>query len=152
LFELKSWEIKETLPVSIEAIAAADALGAAIKARSTAQIDAVFSDDIVVWHGSTGVGMSKSQNIELLGGVFQLTSTLEYRDIRRHLISGGVVQQHRLCGTFSDGRALPDLHACLVMQVRDGKISRIDEYFDGQTFAEVWTRLDALKGPTTGGH
>jgi limonene-1,2-epoxide hydrolase len=130
--------------MSDDAILAADALGAAIHARSTAQIDAVFADDIVVWHGSTGVGMSKIENIGLLGGVFQLTSELEYRDIRRHLIPGGIVQQHRLCGVFADGKKLPDLNACLVMQIRGGRISRIEEYFDGSTYAEVWARLDAL--------
>jgi ketosteroid isomerase-like protein len=131
--------------MSTEANTAADALGAAIKARSTAQFDSLYADDIIVWHGSTGKGMGKKENIGLLAGVFQLTSALEYRNVRRHPIDGGVVQQHQLCGTFADGKPLPTLEACLVIKVRDGQITRIDEYFDGSTFSEVWTRLAALK-------
>jgi limonene-1,2-epoxide hydrolase len=127
-----------------DANAVADALGAAIKARSVAQIGAVYADDIIVWHGATGNAGTKSENMALLGQVFQLASALEYRNIRRHLIDGGIVQQHQLVGRFADGKPMPTLEACLVMRIRDGRITRIDEYFDGNTYAEVWARLAAL--------
>lgn len=134
--------------MSADVIAIAEALGAAIKARSADQFRQIYADDIVVWHASTGTSATKSENIALLSGVFAITSRLEYRNIRRHLIEGGLVQQHQLVGAFSDGKPLPVLEACLVMKVRDGRITRIEEYFDGQTFAEVWARLKALNtGP-----
>jgi ketosteroid isomerase-like protein len=130
--------------MSANAIAVADALGSAIKARSVDQFRRIYADDVVVWHASTGTAASKNENIALLAGVFQLTAQLEYRNIRRHLIEGGLVQQHQLVGTFADGKPLPALDACLVIKIRDRQITRIDEYFDGQTFAEVWARLEAL--------
>lgn len=131
--------------MSGNAIAAAEALGAAIKARSADQVRALYADDIVVWHGSTGVAQDKDENVGLLDGVFTLTSRLQYDDVRRHEIEGGVVQQHRLTGAFADGGPLPGLEACLVIKVNgDGLITRIDEYFDGSHFAEVWERLAAL--------
>jgi len=129
---------------SNEAIGAADALTSAIKERSAAKIKAIYADDIVVWHGATGKGMGKAENVGLLAGVFAIASELEYQDIRRHLIEGGVVQQHKLVGTFRDGKPIPALQACLVIKVRNGLITRIDEYFDSETFAEVWARLAAL--------
>jgi hypothetical protein len=71
--------------MSKEASAAADALGAVIKTRNTAQLDSLYAEDIVVWHtASSGKGMGKKENIGLLAGVFKLTSALEYRDIRRY--------------------------------------------------------------------
>jgi ketosteroid isomerase-like protein len=137
--------------MAVDAIAVADALGAAIKARSIAQIGAVYADDIVVWHGATGSAGTKSENMGLLGAVFQLSSQLEYRNVRRHLIDGGIVQQHQLVGTFADGKPMPTLEACLVIKIREGRIARIDEYFDGNTYAEVWARLEALNDPKSNG-
>jgi ketosteroid isomerase-like protein len=130
--------------MSAQALQAAEALTAAIGARSSAQVAAIYADDIEVWHASTRTSATKAQNVALLDGVFQLTSELRYVNIRRHLIDGGIVQQHQLVGKFNDGKVLPVLEACLVIKVRDGKITEIEEYFDGQTFAEVWSRLAAL--------
>lgn len=127
-----------------EANEAADALGAAIHARDAAAIRAIYSDDAVVWHASTGTSQTKEENVAMLAAVFSITSRLEYCDVRRHMIDGGLVQQHRLVGIFEDGQPMPDLHACLVIKVQDGLITRIDEYFDGATYTEVWERLAAL--------
>jgi ketosteroid isomerase-like protein len=127
-----------------QANAVANAFGAAIHARSCEQLLAIYADDIVVWHGSTGQAMGKSANAAMLSGVFRLTSELEYINIRRHPIEDGVIQQHRLIGRFADGKALPDLEACLIIKVRNGLIERIEEYFDGSVFADVWERLAAL--------
>jgi limonene-1,2-epoxide hydrolase len=130
--------------MSDEAVKAADALGAAIHARDSEAIRAIYADDIVVWHGSTNQAQTKDENAGLLAGVFQITSALEYVDIKRHVIDGGIVQQHRLVGTFDDGKEMPGLNACLVIKVAGGLITAIDEYFDGATYAEVWERLAAL--------
>jgi len=132
--------------VSNDAFQVANALGAAIHARNAIAIRAIYADDIAVWHGSTGKAQTKEENAGLLAGVFQITSALEYVDIKRHAIDGGLVQQHRLVGTFSDGKPMPDLNACLIIKVKDGKITQIEEYFDGATYAEVWERLAALAG------
>jgi ketosteroid isomerase-like protein len=124
-----------------EAVAAADALGAAIRQRDANAIRALYADDIIVWHGSTNQSQTKDENAELLASIFSITARLEYADIRRHLIDGGIVQQHRLIGAFDDGRAMPDLYACLVSKVRDAQTVSIAEYFDGSIYAEVWDRI-----------
>jgi ketosteroid isomerase-like protein len=126
------------------AIAAVNALGAAIGARDAEALQAIYDDAIVVWHGSTGMAQTKQENIALLAGVFKITSRLEYVDIRRHVIGDVVVQQHQLVGQFDDGTPIPALNACLVIKVRNRQIVSIEEYFDSETFAEVWARLAAL--------
>jgi hypothetical protein len=123
---------------------AADALGRAINTRDPDLVRSIYADDIVVWHGSTGKPMGKTENVDLLAGVFRITSELEYVNIQRHFFDGGLVQQHRLVGKFDDGRDLPGLEACLVIKVSNGLITRIDEYFSSDVFAEVWARLSAL--------
>jgi ketosteroid isomerase-like protein len=122
---------------------AADALGAAIHARNTDGLIDLYADDIEVWHASTRKGMGKEENIGLLKGVFGLARELEYKAIRRYPIEDGLVQQHQLVGIFTDGTPMPTLEACLVLRVRVRQIIRIDEYFDSQSFAEVWKRLGA---------
>jgi len=130
--------------MSDEAIKAADGLGAAIHARDADAIAAIYADDAAIWHASTGQTQSKAENVTMLGALFAITASLEYVDIRRHPIEGGVIQQHRLIGAFDNGRGLPDLHACMVIKVRDGLIVSIEEYFDAATYAEGWERLGAL--------
>lgn len=122
-----------------------DALGAAIEARSAEGIAALYDDGTVIWHASTNAEQNKAENVGLLEGVFAVCSTIRYRDIRRYPIEGGIVQQHVLCGTFDDGRPFPDLHACMVVKISDeGKILRLDEYFDSAAFAEMAEKLAAL--------
>ena len=132
--------------MTTKAEAAADALGAAINARSQGDILAIYADDIIVFHGSTGQSMGKTENAGLLAGVFAISSELEYINIKRHAIDGGVVQQDRLIGNFVVGKEIPGLEACLIIKVNEsGKITSIDEYFDGANFAEVWERLATLQ-------
>jgi len=132
--------------MSDEAIKAADALGAGMHARDADAIAAIYADDVAIWHASTGHTQTRAENVGMLRGLFAITSSLEYVDIKRHPIEGGVIQQHRLIGTFDNGRVLPDLHACMVIRVRNGLVFSIEEYFDGATYAEVWERLGALAG------
>jgi ketosteroid isomerase-like protein len=52
-----------------------------------------------------------------------------------HTFDGGFVHQHVLSGTRKDGARL-SLPACLVCEVKDGRITRLDEYFDSARVAE----------------
>ena len=104
--------------MSTDPYAIADAFCAAIKARSEAQLAAVYADDAVIWNNATQADMTKAENVAILGQVFRISSALEYVDIRRHRIDGGFVQMHKLVGTFADGVKMPDLAACLVVETR----------------------------------
>lgn len=130
--------------MSINARALADALGTALNKRDPKLLRAIYADDIAVWHAATGGTMGKEENIGLLSNLFAVTSRLEYTDIKRYDIEGGVVEQHVLTGAFDNGTELPALNACMVIKVAGGKITSIEEYFDSQTFAVVWARLATL--------
>lgn len=123
---------------------AADALGAAIAARDVEAIRALYAEEVSVWHASTGATQTKAENSGLLEKVFQIASSLAYVNIRRHRIEGGLVQQHDLVGVFDDGKPMPALHVCMIIRARGGRILSIEEYFDGATYAEVWSRIAAL--------
>ena len=68
-----------------------------------------------------------------LDALAEMTTARRFTDVRRHGIDGGFVQQHVLNLDWGSGSgALP---GCIVVQLRDGLISRIDEYLDGATIA-----------------
>ena len=129
--------------MSEEAYRVADALAAAIAARDVEALRRVYADDIEVWHSPTNLIQTKEENCGLLDALFKITSRLSYDEVRRHPIEGGLVEQHVLTGAFTDGQPLPGLQVSTYIYVRGNQISRIEEYFDSNTFAPVWERLAA---------
>ena len=113
--------------------AIANRLIGAIEAGDRDALGAVYADDVVVWHNTDQVEMTKEQNLASLDALAAMTMSRRFTDVRRHLIDGGFVQQHVLNLDWGSGSgALP---GCVVVQLRDGLISRIDEYLDGATIA-----------------
>ena len=113
--------------------AIANRLIAAIEAGDRHALGALYADDVVVWHNTDQVEMTKEQNLASLDALAEMTTARRFTDIRRHGIDGGFVQQHVLNLDWGSGSgALP---GCVVVQLRDGLISRIDEYLDGATIA-----------------
>ncbi len=53
-----------------------------------------------------------------------------YDERRLTVFAGGFVQQHVLRAVRKRDGASVELAACLVCQVSDGRITRLDEYFD----------------------
>ncbi len=109
----------------------ADRLIGAIEAGDREALGALYADDVVIWHNTDQVEMTKEQNLASLDALTAMTTARRFSDVRRHRIDGGFVQQHVLNLEWSSGfGALP---GCVVVQLRDGLISRIDEYLDGAT-------------------
>lgn len=121
----------------------AERFGAAIESLDVDRLRAIYADDVVIWHGATGQAMGPDENCAMLAKLFALVDDFHYENIQRHPIPGGIVQQHVATGRFADGTPLPRLNACMVIKVRDGLITRIDEYFNADTFAPVWERMAA---------
>jgi ketosteroid isomerase-like protein len=117
----------------------ADRLVVAIEAGDVEGVAAIYADDAVIWHNTDQVEQSKPENLAVLGWLVKHTASRSYREIRRSVIDGGFVQQHVLHVEFADGRSA-DLPACLVVQVADGRIARLDEYLDGAAVAATFAR------------
>ena len=111
----------------------ANRLIAAIKAGDRDALGAVYADDVVVWHNTDQVEMTKEQNLASLDALAAMTTTRRFTDVRRHAVDGGFVQQHVLNLEWGSGSG--SLPGCVVVQLRDGLIARVDEYLDGATIA-----------------
>ena len=86
----------------------------------------------MIWHNDDGLETTPAQNLEVLRNYIANVPKREYLNRRFFPIEGGFVQQHDTVLNMADGRVLT-LPVCIVFQVEDGKIRRLDEYLDRAT-------------------
>jgi ketosteroid isomerase-like protein len=88
-----------------------------------------YGADLVVWHNFDGLEQARADNLKTLAGLIDRISGRRYEDRRLDVFNGGFVQQHVLTGVRKDGVRV-SLPGVLVGRVKDGKITRLDEYLD----------------------
>lgn len=101
----------------------------AIEAGDVATVAACYADDVTVWHNTDGAAQTKAENLKVLGAFTTHFADIRYEDRRLAVFPGGFVHQHRLTARRADGVAL-ELPAAIVCAVANGRITRLDEYFD----------------------
>ena len=89
----------------------------------------VYAPDVEIWHNTDGLVQTLEENETTLKGFVSRISDRKYSERRIDAFPGGFVQQHVLTGVRKDGEKV-SLPACIVCQVKNGKITRLDEYFD----------------------
>jgi ketosteroid isomerase-like protein len=104
-------------------------LFAAITAGDTETVRAIYAEDAVIWHNNDGLEQTPDENLRVLRWVIRNVKDLRYEEIRRHETPTGFVQQHVLRGMAPNGTAL-EIPACIVCTVKDGRITRLEEYLD----------------------
>jgi uncharacterized protein len=102
---------------------------AALEAGDIDAVRAIYAPDAQIWHNDDLLDQSVEDNLKVLAGLHRAVSGLRYDVIRRAVVDDGVLQQHVLRGTLADGSEV-ELHAAMYLQVREGHITRIEEYLD----------------------
>ncbi len=106
-----------------------DQLVAAIMRGDIDAVRSIYAPDAVIWHNNDQVEESPDRNLRVLGWVSKNIKDIRYEDMRRHETPTGFVQQHVLRGVAPNGTPL-EIPACIVCEVKDGHITRLDEYLD----------------------
>lgn len=120
-------------PAEIEALA--KRFFDAIEAGDADAVAACYDDNIVIWHNYDRAEQGKADNLKVLKGMIAGFSKRIYGERRLSVTSGGFAQQHVLTATRNDGKVV-SLPAALFCEVANGKITRLDEYFDSAHSAE----------------
>jgi ketosteroid isomerase-like protein len=95
-----------------------------------------YAPDAKIWHNTDGLEQSPDDNVQTLKGFVARIRDRRYRDRRVHVFPGGFAHQHTLTGTKTkDGKEV-SLAACIVCTVENGRITRLDEYFDSAHVAQ----------------
>ncbi len=102
---------------------------AAIEQGDTATVRNCYAPDAVIWHNTDRAKQGRDENLAVLDGFIARTIKRRYADARVFETGEGFVQQHILHCTRVDGRKM-ELPACVICTVADGRITRLDEYFD----------------------
>lgn len=110
------------------ALAVAEKLTLAFAARDLAHYSQLYADDVVIWHSHNQIEQNKQENIALMEFIFTTLSDTRYDSIVRQVTEMGFVQQHFVRGCFADDSELTPIPVCMVVEVRNGLIARIDEY------------------------
>lgn len=115
-------------------VAVATRFFAAIEHGDIDTVRAIYAPDAVIWHNTDEHGSTVEENLQVLSDFVQRIRERRYENRRVEVFAGGFVQQHLLTGIRADGVRLR-LPACLVCTVRNGRITRLDEYFDSVAVA-----------------
>lgn len=100
----------------------------AVEAGDVEAIRAIYAPDARIWHNNDRLEQSVDQNLRVLAWVAKNLTSRHYRVQRRVAIPGGFMQQHVLEAETAGGPF--SMPACVVCEVRDGRITRLEEYLD----------------------
>jgi ketosteroid isomerase-like protein len=102
-----------------------------------------FAPGAPIWHNTDELIVTPEQTKTTLSGMVKRITNIKYAERRLAPIPGGFVQQHALTGNRThDGEAVR-LPCAIVCSVENGKITRLDEYFDSAHVAQFRKFADA---------
>lgn len=113
-----------TLPLEV-----AERYTTAAEAGDVAALRALYASDAVIWHNFDDLEKNVDEHMAMMSWVMKNIRDFRYEEVRRQRTERGFVQQHVTRGTLADGTAW-ELPTCAVFEVRDGKITRLDDYLD----------------------
>jgi ketosteroid isomerase-like protein len=94
----------------------------------------IMSDDCIVWHNVFGRETTRDENLAAYPTSYGGQRRRTYNDRQINCFEDGFVIQYSLNGVMTNGHK-GSMWLCIVGRVRDGKITRIDEYMDTTKFA-----------------
>jgi ketosteroid isomerase-like protein len=95
-----------------------------------------YAKDAEIWHNTDEMIQGPQDNKKILSGMVTRIVDRLYDDRRVEVFDGGFLQQHVLRGTRVQDGVRVHLPACVICTVKDGKITRLDEYFDSARVAD----------------
>ncbi|HXQ11258.1 MAG TPA: nuclear transport factor 2 family protein [Caulobacteraceae bacterium] len=116
----------------------ADRFLTAIETGDLETVRACYAPHAKIWHNFDGVEQTVEQNLRVLGWFARTLPNRRYRVKRRETTRDGFFQQHVVEAVLPDGTEWT-MPACLIVTVRDGRITRLDEYLDSAHAAVLQT-------------
>jgi uncharacterized protein len=118
---------------------------AALEAGDIDAVREIYAPDAFIWNNGDLTEQPVEDNLKVLRGLHRVVSDLHYEVVRRVPAPDGVLQQHVVRGRLPDGSDIA-LHAAMYLQVRDGHITRVEEYMDSAQLSSIRAAREALSG------
>jgi ketosteroid isomerase-like protein len=104
----------------------------ALSTGDAASLDALFTDDAVIWHNYDQVGQPAVEALAALASLAALQP--RYEIAGRDVVDGACIQRHVVHVTLPGGQSA-SIPAIQRISLADGRIRRIDEYMDSAQMA-----------------
>lgn len=108
----------------------------AVEAGDIDTLIACYAPDARIWHNTDQLEQTPEDNRATLAAMTTRIHDRSYDERRVSVFPGGFVHQHVLRGTRIQDGVRVELPACIVCQVNEGRITRLDEYFDSAHVAQ----------------
>ncbi len=95
-----------------------------------------YAPDAEIWHNTDDLIQGPQDNKAVLTGMVARIRDRLYDNRRVVVFPGGFMQQHVLRGVRVHDDVAVTLPACVICAVVDGRITRLDEYFDSAHVAQ----------------
>jgi ketosteroid isomerase-like protein len=113
------------------------ALRRALETGDTGPLARLLADDVVVWHNSDRQELQKEAALLRIGALSTMASGVRMEVLNHADTSCGFVEQVRLRGLVKQTGRPIELYNCIVVTVRGGRVTRIDEYVDPNVATQV---------------
>jgi ketosteroid isomerase-like protein len=121
--------------VTADALEIAERFFRAVEKGDVEAIRAIYAPNARIWHNNDGIEQTVDENLRVLAWVAKHLSNRRYNVKRRVAIPGGFMQQHVLEADTAGGPFT--MPACIVCEVQDGRITRLEEYLDSAQAAHL---------------
>jgi ketosteroid isomerase-like protein len=112
-----------------------DALFAAITAGDIDAVAGLYDDGVAVWHNVTDRAVDRDASLAILRHFVRTVDARRYEILERRHWEGGAMQRHIVHGRVGDDAFYAPV--CIRFELRDGRITRIDEYVDSAAIAAL---------------
>ena len=119
--------------------ALSDRLFGAVIAGDIDAVRAIYAPDAVIWHAHTNSTQTVEENLRTLEMIAKYITGFRYEDQRCEATEHGFIEQHVTCGMTPAGVEF-SIPSCIVCRVVDGRVTRLDEYFDSAAAAPLLGR------------
>jgi ketosteroid isomerase-like protein len=131
---------RQEKPIAARQSHVADAFIDAIECGDYDSLLEIYSPSAVVWHNFDNLEVSARENVEAIRAIGGLLKSWRYTNKKRWEIPGGFIQQHTATLEPLKGEIL-SVHACLICRVENGRITRLEEYFDTAPLQPIFAAL-----------
>lgn len=125
--------------MSDDALAVAEKFFRAVESGDIEAVRAIYAADARIWHNFDRREQTVEENLRVLRWLARVLPGRRYNVRRRVAIPGGFMQQHVVEGETATGPF--SMPACIVCEVKDGRITRLEEYLDSAQAAALRAAL-----------
>jgi ketosteroid isomerase-like protein len=110
--------------------ALADRMARAYEQGDLDGVAACYSPDAILWHNFDGSEQTVAEQLDATRWLGENLRDLKYEVVARHFWDDGYVQQQVVHGTLIKNGEPFAMPTCMNVTVRDGLVTRLDEYLD----------------------